>query len=754
MDLWKLFVRRRALVLACILCSAAIGLTIFVVSQRRYQAVGVLQVQRESIDGLGLSSLMGESGASDALDGNITMQTEATILRSDTLALHVIDDLNLESTEDFKPHFDPTGWITRVIGTRGVPDPEHASLENAPARRSHALRAFSKSLSVKPVPGTRLIEVSYISSDPKMAAEVVNHLIQTLTDFSFQTRYNATSQAANWLGGQLSDLRKQSEDLQSKVVELQRDSGVFTLGAGTEVDGKSSAAASGMYSTVLDQLQQATASLSQAESNRIMRRAIYEAAKSGDADLVSGLVGSNGSSSMSAGMANSLSLMQGLRLQRATLQGQFDETASKFGPAYPKLDEMKANLASVDSAIKQELQRMADRARSDYEVSQSVEDGVRQLYQARKHDADRLNDKTIEYTIARQEAEQSRTLYQTLLTHLKEAGALAGLRSSNISIVDPARVPSKPAKPNLLFLVAGSLACGCFFGISSAVIVDLRDNKIRDLNEIDAQTERASIGVLPFYREEKLPARSGSIVPRDSRLRIMALDEPRSSFSEALRSLRTSLLLSGVGAPPQVVVTTSSMAGEGKTTVSVNLAVLFAQHGKRILLVDGDLRRPTIHKIFEHSCSKGLSTLLAGETAVDDESLYQRSSQVRGLDVICAGPIPPYPSELLGSSRMKSCLEFWKKRYDFIIIDGAPALPVTDSVILSEMADATLLVARFAVTERQALERSYSVLRRSSGRNRNIDIVVNAVESSAQAYHDYYGYAPYTYGQKSEELPA
>ncbi len=373
-DLWDLFLRRKTAIVIPLVALLGAAVLVCIFSQRRYTATGQLQVQKESMDGLGLSSMIGDaSSATDALDSNITIQTEASILQSDTLALRVIKDLNLESTTDFQPHFRPLSWISGLMTPAGSKDPASASLEDAPKRRAHALAVFSKNLKVKVMPGTRLIDVSYSNPDPKIAAAVVNRLIQALADFSFQTRYNATSQASEWLGGQLSDLRKQSEDLQAKVVQLQRDSGVFTLGGGTEADGKPQAG-TGIYSSVLDRLQQATASLTQAESNRILKRAIYEAAKSRDAELISGLAGNAGTAGMSSGLANSLTLIQNLRLQQASLQGQLNELSAKFGPAYPKLDEIRSNLAAIDKAIQDESARIEERAKSDFVVSEKVED--------------------------------------------------------------------------------------------------------------------------------------------------------------------------------------------------------------------------------------------------------------------------------------------------------------------------------------------------------------------------------------------
>jgi capsular exopolysaccharide synthesis family protein len=604
----------------------------------------------------------------------------------------------------------------------------NASFENSPSRQTHALRVFSRNLRVKPISGTRLIQITYSDSDPKIAAAVVNDLIEGLADNDFQTRFNATSQASKWLSGQMDDLRKQSDDLQANVVNLQRDSGIYSLGGDSLSEG-STTGISDNYSSALDGLKQATTTLNQAQSNRILKGAVYEAVMSGDAELISGLAGNSNLTGSSSGIVNSLSLIQGLRLQQATLQGQLDELSSKFGSAYPKLDEIRANRNAIDLAIKSETDRVAQRAKSDFDVAQTVEDSARKIYNDQREQADGLNGKAMEYSIARQEADQSRTLYETLLNHLKEAGVLEGMRSSNFTIVDPARVPSKPAVPNVPLYLAASIVFGMFLGCGGAFVADLRDHRIHDFMDLESDTGHATFGVLPQYAPQK---------PRLNRSTLMALDEPQSPYVEALRVLRTWLLHPRGGKTPKVVLVTSSGASEGKTTLSVNLAIVLALQGKKVLLVDADLREPMLHKMLNIKTQTGLSSIISGQSGDEVLPGIVPIERLPTLRVLVSGPVPAYPSELLGSVPMRSSIEAWREQFDFIILDAPPVLPVTDSLVLSSLADYTLLVARFNVTERQSLERSYSMLEMEARPDQEIGIVMNGVKRVQNKYSNRY----------------
>jgi succinoglycan biosynthesis transport protein ExoP len=719
-DLWGICSRQRAVILGimglCLLAAIAYCAT----TTRLYKATSQVQVQKDSADGLGLDST--NNGAnSDALDANITLQTQAQVLQSDSLALQVVKQLNLEENKDFKPKWSPIGWVLGLVAPSGVKDPSNATLEDSPGRRTRVLKVFESRLQVKPVSGTRVIEVSYLNPDPKVAAQVVNTLVQGLIEYNFETRHNATQAVSGWLSTQLSDLRKQSEDLQAKVVGLQRDSGVFSLGQ-TDTQGREQ-----VYTPVLDRLQQSTSQLAQAQSARIMKGALYEAVKSGDAELISGLSGASMMAAASPGVSNSMNLIQNLRQQEAAAQAQVDNMSSKFGPGYPKLAEAMASLAGIRRSIKEESARIAGRAKNDFKIAEQVENNARSEFNDEKQQANALNSKAIEYEMARQEAQQSRTLYQNLLGKLKEADVLAGLRSSNITMVDPARPTSRPAKPNVLLFLAASLAGGLFLGVCGALVRDSTDTKIQDLPAIEAYIGEAPYAVLPLDKEKGLmkePLAPGIL--------------STTAYTEAVRALRTSIMRESVSRPPQVILVTSSVPGEGKSKLSSNLAVLLAQQNKRVLLVDGDLRTPTLHQRFNLPTSAGLTSVLGSEMDHVGAARLPAASVIRGLDVMTAGPMSRYPSELLASERMAKLVDQWRHDYDFVVVDGAPVLPVTDSVILSTYADLSLVVARHRMTEKQSLERTYSILQ-SQG-TRKIALVLNCVEPSSRTYFDYYGY--------------
>lgn len=721
-DLGKVLRRRRTV--ALVILGAVVLLTVLycAFATRRYVATGVVQLQKEGSTGIDLAALGGPGGTAagdDALDASINLQTQAQILQSDTLALRVIKDLNLENTRDFQPHFNPIAWVAGLFSpSDGPADPAGVSLDDAPKRRTHALKVFNKNLDVQVMPGTRLIQIEYTNPDPRIAAAVVNHLIQGLTDYTFQTRVASTSEAAGWLAGQLSDLRKQSEEEQSKLAALQKQADIFSFGPDSQGHEQ-------VYSDVLDKLQQSTAALSAADSNRILKEAVYKAVKSGNAELISELSGT-GAGNASPQVNNSLNLIQNLRLQQATLEAEIAQGQEKYGSAFPKMAELHASLDKINKSIQDEVARVSARAKSDYDVAQQTEDEIRRQYESNRKAADDLKDKAVDYTILREEANQSRNLYEDLLGKLKEAGVLQGLKASNLTVVDPARVPAKPRKPNVPLYLALSVAIGSLFGFGGAIVAETIDNRIHTVEQME-KLGVPLVGILPRYGTGRNEL--------DTLRHARTLDAPKSAYSEAVRGLRSSMVIARNAEPPRVVLITSPNADEGKSLTAKNLAVSVAQQGKKVLLLDADLRRPAEEKDLELSGKEGLSTMLNGSQELS--GLFQVES-MPNLFVLAGGPVPPNPAELLSSNRMRSLLNELRNQFDLIIVDSPPVLPVVDALLLSELADSTLLIARHGSTAQVALKRANQLLTKHTKAG-SIGIVLNGVTMNSDTYKSYFG---------------
>jgi len=693
----------------------------------RYQATGEIEVQKQFSGILGLDNAIPGATSNteaDSLDYSMTLETEAGILKSSTLALDVIKDLKLETTADYyPPHKSRIQLPTWLTFWKTPVEPLSIPLDDAPNRRYVVLKIFASHLNVAAVPGTRLIEVSYSDPDPQRAPAVVNHLIQSLTDYTFQARFNAAVQASSWLSQQLVGLRKQTEALQEKASRLQRDTGIFG-------DGES-------HNVVLARLESLNGALIAAESNRILKEAIYHVSESGDPELISGLAG-NSAAGATPSMSNSLALIQTLRSQQAALRAEIAADDTRYGSAYPRLAELHAQLDGLDRSIQEEVHRVGERTRTDYEIALQAEDAARQSLEQQKTLASETNDKAIAYELARQEADGSRNIYQGLLAHLKQAGILEGLRSTNLIVVNPARVPptNRPHSPNVPLYYAAAVAAGLFIGCSSALVRELQDNSIRSLQELEAMLGGRLLGVIPRFKDRMPRSRAASLdtLPPPNHHSSAAYDA--APFLEALRSLRTSLLTLHDGNPPQVVLVTSSIAGEGKSKLAANLAVVLAQLDARVLLVDADLRCPTLHSELDLHGATGLGAVL---TQVISPEIHAHP-QFPSLSILCGSATPPLPSELLGSKSMADLLTRWRREYDFILLDSPPVLPVTDARILSRMCDATLLVARYGFTPRQAVQRSHQLIQHELPPHAVLGAVLNAVSNKSADYYEYYGY--------------
>ncbi len=725
LELYQIFRRRSRIFWGIVAVSLAIAIVLCIVKTRRYESTATIQIGKESSDALGLDSLMGSVPASDAADPlqtDINIETQVSVLKSDRLALQTINALRLQNTYDFQPRFSLPEWLSGW----SLPDASTGTVnptpENSPLLRSHLLKIFSHRLNVKAVPGTRLIDISYLSSDPKTAADVTNTLAQELIDYTYRTRSEATAKDSDWLSAQMDGLRKNSVDLQTQVAAMQSDSGVYSLGA-TDAAGHEQA-----YSGVLDRLQQDTVALTESIQNRVLKGAVFQAVKSGDPESLSGLAGNSLSSGGTNGTNNSLIVIQNLRTQEGILSAQIQQDKVKFGAAYPKLDEENASLAGIDNAIHEESDRLARRARSDYDIALATENSTRKEYETQKADANRLNEKSIQYAIVRQQAVDSTALYEDLQKKLEEAGLLQGLQSTNITVVDKGLTPAKPSVPNVPLYLAAAVCCGMLLGAASAIIADRVDNRLQEPEEIE-RLGIPLIGLIPMF--QAVPGTEGEL---------QVVCSPQTPYSESINTLCSRLLLLTSEEQSKVFLVTSAIPGEGKSTLSANIAAGFALQGKKVLFVEADMRHQSLGRRLGLLRTEGLSSLLTS----DRETAHPIARpQIPNLFMLAAGSHPPFPSTLLGSPRMKGLAQAWREEYDIIVFDGPPVLPVVDALILSKRVDMTIQVARLGMTSRTALRRANHILQAHS--KRSVGVVVNAVSPRSGVLDGYYGYKQSNY---------
>jgi capsular exopolysaccharide synthesis family protein len=716
-DFCRILKRRQRTVVASIAACFLLALLVSLLMSPQYESVSLIEVNKENSDFLGLDAW--QTGVSDSLDYNLTLETQANVLRSDSLAFQVAEQLGLEKRPEFSP---AKGWFD----TGRAPAEQNQPLEKAPLRRRRISQAFRRYLTVRTLPGTRMIEVRFRNRDPQLAADVVNTLVGDYLEQYFRTRYNATAQASEWLSKQLAELKSQVEEAQEKVVEYQKEAGIL----GTDE----------AHNVVMAKLEELNQQLTAAETNRMLKQTGYRIAQTGNAELISTVGSSNLLGAVAGANNNPLALVQSLRAQQAALKVQYAQAASKYGPAYPKLIQMRNQLQELENAIQAEIAKVAARAENDFLAAKNAEDMLRAAFERQKQEANKLNDSAVHYTIMKREAESSRELYDGLLKKLKEAGVLAGLRSTNLVVVDPARSSARPVRPSYPINLGLGLGVGLVGGIGLAFAREGFDSTLRTPEQVEAVAGLPAVGVIPDLAAGPALRRLLHTPRYDCNL----LDSPSSQLAESYRALRTALLFSNGEVPPKVILVTSALPQEGKTTASLNSAVALAYQGAKVLLIDADLRRPELHARLGLPAEPGLGELLAGEAKLPVQAAA--CPKVPNLFILPAGRRRPRPAEVLGSVPMRHLLNNCRERFDFVVLDTPPVLAVTDAVVLSKSADGVLLVVRSAQTTQQSLLRARDLLLRVNARIAGV--LVNRANLHSPDYYDSYGYLGDRFGER------
>jgi polysaccharide biosynthesis transport protein len=671
-----------------------------------YQAAARVEVDKESQNVLPFND---NNGYDEYMDTEDYLETQTKILQSETLALETIKTLDLEQY----PQFGGSG--------AGLNFAQSGEAVKRPA----ILGAFLGGLGVRRVPNSRLIEVSFVTSDPQLAAKIVNTHLQNYIEANFRSRYDATMQASNWLSSELEELRVKVQASEDARLAYERQNQIWQVGEKEDIS--------------TQKLADLSKTVTESEIEMAQKQALYNMASQGDLDAFSG--------------TQNNPRIQDLLRKKSDLAAQYLDASSQYGPNFPKVQRLAAEQQEVDASLEEARKNLVATLKEDYDTAQSRYGILQQNLDKQKAEANDQAEKLVQYNILQHDADANKQLYDGMLQKLKEATITAGLKSSNIRVVDPALAPTTPSGPQKTRNILLACLVGLVGGVGLAIFREYLDNTIKSPDDVERLAGLPSLAVVPSLpnlngnspRTQKL---EGEIAPPSPaigpRVELLAYVQPKSQISEAFRALRTSLLLSQAEHPPQVILVTSSLPREGKTTAAVNLAVTLAQLGDRTLIIDSDLRKPGIRRALNITSGRdvGLSSYLAGVCSLEDATIPHPA--ISNLSALTTGPVPPSPADLLSSHRMRDAIVELRRRYKFIVIDSPPIMAATDAVILSALTDGVLLVVRSGETPKEAFTRTRDLL--AAVKARLLGVVLNGVDASAPDYYYSYRYYPYAYG--------
>lgn len=671
-----------------------------------YSSSAKIEIDRENSN---ISPFPGADSYDYMMDLDNYIETQARILTSETLALETIRRMQLSN--------DPGSEAINL-----------GSLKNQ--KLPPEVGAFLGALSVRRIPNTRLMEIGFESTDPKMAAEILNTHLENYIYQNTRSGMVSAKTATSMLQNELTELSTKVRNSEDALIAYERANQIWNV---DDKNDKSNVAT--------ERLGDLNRQLTEAQSDTLRKQALFEFAKTGDIDAVPQLR-ENG-------------LLQQLQTRRADLSVLYTDSVNQYGPNYPKVQRIQAQIKEIDDQMARTRKGILAQLESEYLEAKQREELLGRVLDSQKTEVNAMSEKMIQYNILKREAEANKSLYDSLQTKLKEAEISSGLRSENIRVIDPAVIPSYPTRPAKTRNIALAFLVGLVGGVGLALLREYLDNTVKTPDDVETLTRLPSLAVVPAFGEGALAdkragfLRAGSSNGHEKRIELVAQHLPKSQMSEAFRALRTSILLSQPDHPPQVILVTSALPREGKTTAAANLAVTLAQLGDKTVLVDADLRKPGVGRLLNLGTGKyaGLSSYLAGVSSLDLVTVPHPA--IDNLAAIPTGPLPPNPADLLSSHRLTDAITELRKKYKFIVIDSPPIMAATDAVVLSVQTDGVLLVVRSGETPKEAFARTRDLL--TSVKCHILGVVLNAVDSSAPDYYYSYRYYPYSYGYGPQE---
>jgi len=745
LDYWRVILRRKGVLF--IFASAVIllvGFYTFTLTPK-YKATATLLIEDETSK---IMSIEDEFGYGRRMSDLRFFNTQLILLESESLAERVARKMDLLSLPEFgvgkKEKKSLLTLIQNLVTFKWIRPKKNSKNDDSDQfilsdPYLDIVEDLRNKIDVSPIRETKVVKVSCTLAFPVIAAEIANTLAEEFITFSIEKRYKTTQQASDFLSDQIANLRK---DLAAKEREIQgygKEKELFFL--------------SDSESIAISKFADLNSAYTRAQIDRIKKEAFYRELKNLNVDSLPPFVNNT--------------LVQQLKTEYTKMKNEFEEQSKVFKPGYPKMIQLKAKLDSMRDELKSEIRKAVDAAESEYQAALKNEFSIKKLLDNQKDNVVKMDSNTIYYNSLKIEVENKRKLLNSLVERQNEtlvSARLEGLKTSYVSIIDRAKVPDKPVSPKKKLNLMLAFFIGIIGGIFLCFIVENLDNTIKGPEDVERLTCLPSLGVIPFlitygkrkktkhgyyskleYSYRKDNSESEEAVTEIKKIELINYSHPKFTVSEDYRTVRTSILLSYAEIPPKTIVFSSTLPQEGKTATVANMAVSFAQLQKRVLVVDADLRKPRLHQIFEVKNIGGLTGYLTGKIPFED--VVQKTS-IENIRLITAGPIPPNPSELLNSNKMKMMIENLEKNYDFILIDTPPILAVVDSLIINSLADGMILIVQPEKTAREPFLKAVEELKQSKAKI--IGVLHNQAKLKSQYYYNYrYVYRDY-YGDKTE----
>ncbi|WP_182275933.1 polysaccharide biosynthesis tyrosine autokinase [Granulicella sp. 5B5] len=637
------------------------------------------------------SALQGSSSLDDKLN------TEVLVLTSDSLLLHVAKDLDLANKPEF---FEPARTRHQVL--------------DAPETRDAIIAQMKKSLDIAHVPKSEIISISATTHSGSLSANLVNTLINDYISNSLEVRFGSTRRVSQWLIGQLNELKGQVQSDQEKLVDLESKLGLLAL------DPRNPAY---LNAGALATLSRAS---SDATLQRIVAEARYRYLNESDPNLI------ESEQAVLGGEQSQNSLLKNLRASQADALANYASLTAQFGKNYPAVKEAKAKVDTLSQQIKTEEDRILSQSKLAYSAATANEAMTKTALAEQQKDAFQSRDEMVRYAILQREYESHRTLYEGLVQRLEEASVDSGLQSAQIDVVDLGVPPSRARLPSPWMLFVGAVFVLLLLGAIAAVTIDLLKATFETLEEIEQGLHLPGLCLLPLETDE------------DQHLPFVSITKPTTHYAEGIQMVRNALLMAKPDERNNLFMVVSTVPAEGKSTIARETAATFAEHGSKVLLIDGDLRKPSQHIRMGLRREPGLTSVVSGATTF--EKAVQRPAGADNLWVLTAGAAPPNAAVVWGSEKMKEVLDYCRSQFDYVILDSAPVLAVADSVVAATLADSVVLVIRHQTVDQRSIRQALTQLNRAGAHVAGV--VLNAVDLRWNRYTSYYG--NYTYGAYGE----